>query len=108
MVNLSFKLEHMLRDQMQIMSARWERAQQAQAIKSCASIDKVTRDFPVLVSARGDLEGECFWKLRSLQANDKLWQVLRPDSLNNRVRGIGFKMINRAISKVIGCVAVDR
>ena len=74
---------------------------------AAANMDTVTRDYPILVSARGDLEGECLWKLRNLQNSEQLWTVLRPCKLTNRVRALAFKMINRAIVKVARGIACD-
>ena len=90
----------MLKAQLYQMSAQYELDQQAEALKCGPQSDRLTRDYPTMASARGDLEGELLWKLRELMFQPKLWGALRQHKLTNRIRATAFQMLMRLGAKV--------
>jgi hypothetical protein len=76
-------------------SKPWERKQQAKAVKAQKDggvTDALTRDYPILVAARGELENQALSKCVTLMRDAGMWMLIPTVDLTNRTRATGFLM----------------
>eukprot|EP00959_Pyramimonas_sp_CCMP1952_P224237 4688810-Pyramimonas_sp.AAC.1 len=91
----------MQRKQLTLASKRWELRQRARAVRAAERDDGscLTRDFRILVAARGNVEATALNSLRHLMSEHGLWVLLRSDGLTNRTRATAFLSLSRAGAK---------
>ena len=89
-------LQEMLRKQRWVSSVPWERQQACSAARGARLPSGLTRDFRVLVAARGTHEDECLVRLAALMCNPLLWKLVDGADRTVRTRGLAFTMISKA------------
>jgi hypothetical protein len=95
-------LQYLLRQLRWVGSKDWEREQTARAARGqpLRPGSQLTRDFRVLVAARGDLENDCQRRLWAAMSLDALWAIIDSHDTTVRTRSLAFVMIPKAMALV--------
>ena len=93
----------MLRSQLWIGSAAWEKRQFLKGMT--VSAGEGVRDFRLLIAAQGKLESQFADHLRSLMSSPALWSVLPPEAFTEDTLCLAFRMASREGAEVERLIA---